>query len=497
MRSIKLSLATAIIAVFGLVLFCQTSDSPASPDKEYWIWSEGTVEEPAEQPGTSLIRSFAPLVEKAGPAIVNIYTTTVVKGHRMFGRRHSNRSFHDFFGDDFFRNFFGDGIETPPQKRNSLGSGFIINAEGYILTNNHVVANATKIQVKMDSDKEYEAEVVGRDEKYDLALLKVEADDPLPIMRLGDSDDLKVGDWVVAIGNPFGLSHTVTAGIVSAKDRVIGAGPFDDFIQTDASINPGNSGGPLFTTNGLVVGINTAIHSGGQGIGFAVPVNMAKKFIRDVLTTGHVAHGWLGVGIQALSDEIAEHLGLDVPHGVLVSQVFDKSPARNAGLKRGDVIVSFNDRKVERPGDLTRLVGTTSPGKDATIGIIRDGGRRSVTVVIGDKDEGDKTAMDGIAPGIGDQAEGLGIEVAALDRKDADRFGLRPGQGVIVRDVTSDGPAASTGIRPGDIILEVNRFPVGSPKEYAGVVLKVESGDSALLLLVRGPNYYYAVVRKP
>ncbi|MBL6975711.1 MAG: DegQ family serine endoprotease [Deltaproteobacteria bacterium] len=500
MKTFKLTLAMAAVAGFGLVLFCRAGDIPAAPEKNYRIWTEERPATPQVPPGFSPMQGFAPLVDDVKPAVVNIYTTTVTKGGKFYGRRPGrNDPFGGFFNDPFFERFFGgpNGFEVPPQKRNSLGSGVIINADGYVLTNNHVVAEATEIRVKLDTEKEYDAEVVGRDEKYDLALLKVKAEG-LPIMKLGDSDDLKVGDWVVAIGNPFGLSHTVTAGIVSAKDRVIGAGPFDDFIQTDASINPGNSGGPLFTTDGLVVGINTAIHSGGQGIGFAVPVNMAKKFIRDVLTQGRVVHGWLGVGIQDVSKAIAKHLELDIPSGVLVSQVYPDSPAEKAGMKRGDVIVAFNGRKIERGSDLTRLVGTTSPGSDVRVKVIRDGSNRSIQVRIGDRGDGEKTARGQALPdGPVDEASGLGLEVTSITRKDAKRLGLRPGQGVLVGDVDRDGPAAETGIRPGDVIAEVNRVPVGSPREFTDALAGVRPSDSILMLLVRGPNYFYAVVKKP
>lgn len=500
MKTFKITVAAMAVTVFGLVLFCRMDHSPASPEKKYRIWTEDTTRPPEVPPGFHPMKGFAPLVEDVKNAVVNIYTTTVTKGGRFFGRKFQhNDPFGDPFADDFFRRFFGgpDSFEVPPQKRNSLGSGFIINEDGYVLTNNHVVAEASEIRVKLNSGKEYEVEVVGRDEKYDLALLKVQAES-LPIMKLGNSDTLKVGDWVVAIGNPFGLSHTVTAGIVSAKDRVIGAGPFDDFIQTDASINPGNSGGPLFTTEGLVVGINTAIHSGGQGIGFAVPVNMAKKFIRDVLTQGRVVHGWLGVGIQDVSEEIAKHLDLDVPSGVLVSQIYPDSPAEKAGLKRGDVLVEFNGKKVNRGSDLTRLVGTTSPGTDARLKTIRDGKFQSFQVRIGDRSKGEKTAQGVTDPGIQDQeAEGLGLEVASIPGREAERLGLRPGQGVLVKDVDKDGPAADTGVRPGDVILEVNRVPIGSPEGFLQAISRVRSGDSILTLLVRGPNYFYAVVRKP
>ena len=261
---------------------------PSAAEKKAQIWTDGGVSSSAS---FNPMQGFSALVKQVKPAVVNIATKIERPGKGSIRRGPSNDPF-----DDLFRHFFGDPSFVPPQKRNSLGSGFIISADGHILTNNHVVKDATEITVKLSADsKELVAKVIGTDEKYDLALLKVDAGEVLPFVKFGDSDQLEVGEWVVAIGSPFGLAHTVTAGIVSAKDRVIGAGPYDDFIQTDASINPGNSGGPLFDISGNVVGINTAIHAAGQGIGFAVPVNMAKQFISDVLNYGKVSRGWLGI----------------------------------------------------------------------------------------------------------------------------------------------------------------------------------------------------------
>lgn len=494
LRLVVLGLSAVAIAA---ALFCRTEDTPAKEDQRGRIWIEGDSSTPPAVPsGFNPFVGFADLVEKAKPAVVNIYTTTIVQGRRFFNRRQPS-PFHDFFGDEFFRRFFGEGFEIPPQKRNSLGSGVIIAPDGYVLTNNHVVEGASEIAVKLESGNEYKAKVVGRDQKYDLALLKIEAKERFPTVPFGDSDRLRVGDWVVAIGNPFGLSHTVTAGIVSAKDRVIGAGPFDDFIQTDASINPGNSGGPLFDTRGLVVGINTAIHAAGQGIGFAVPINMAKRFIEDVLTRGKVSHGWLGVGIQDLTPDLAAGLGLSTTSGVLVAQVFADSPAEKAGLRRGDVIVGLGNRKVHHASDLTRLVGTTPPGTEVTLRILRDGREKQVTVRIVERPAEGEIAQGGEGAQPSEVQGVLGLEVTALPPEDARRFGLKPQQGVIVRAVDENGPAAGTGIRPGDVIVEVNRAPVGSPADFAREVARVASGDSVLLLLVRGPNYFYAVVRKP
>lgn len=490
-KIMRLSLLALIPLAVAAALFCTTAQQPAKADEKGRIWAEGPTSNGSGAAAFDVRAGFADLVEKLKPSVVNIYTTTIIKGQRFFPR---SSPFDDFFGDELFRRFFGE-FEIPPQKRNSLGSGFIVAPDGYILTNNHVVAGATEIAVKLVSGKEYKARIVGRDEKYDLALLKIEPQERLPIAVFGDSDKLRVGDWVIAIGNPFGLAHTVTVGIVSAKDRVIGAGPFDDFIQTDASINPGNSGGPLFDTNGLVVGINTAIHAAGQGIGFAVPINFAKRFIQDVLTRGRVTYGWLGVGIQDLTPELAQGLGLSVTAGVLVSQVFKDSPAEKGGMKRGDVIVAFDGKPVERAADLSRLVGTTPPGNVVTIKVVREGKEKEIKVTIAERPS-EEAMAEGAELGEGGDA-GLGLEVAPLNEAEARRLRLPLGQGVVVRHVAPEGAAAGSGIRPGDIILEVNRVPVGSPSEFSAAVAKVRSKEPVLLLVLRGRGYFYVVVQKP
>lgn len=497
----KLTLIGLGLTVAGLMVFCRPTSDTQAAEKNYKIWTEeGGEPTPAVPQGFEPTKGFAELVKKVKPAVVNIYTTTVVKPKvQYFGKRLPKSPF-DSDIDDLFRHFFGEDFQPPAMKRNSLGSGFIINPDGYCLTNNHVVAGATEIMVKTSDGKEYKAKIIGRDEKYDLALLKIETNTKLPIVPFGDSDKVEVGDWVIAIGNPFGLAHTVTAGIVSAKDRVIGAGPFDDFIQTDASINPGNSGGPLFDAYGRVIGINTAIHASGQGIGFAVPVNMAKSFIRDVMTKGRVTRGWLGVGIQELNEELARALKLSTTSGVLVSQVFAGSPAEKAGIKRGDVILSYNQKRLEGPADLTRLVGTTPPGEKAELTLVREGKEMKITVTIAERKEGEEMAMGG-----GDeQSEGskkgtrlLGIKVRDISSKDAERFDVVPGQGVIVENVDEDGPGAEAGIRPQDIILEVNRMQIRSVEDYSNAVGKVKPGDSVLLLVMRGRNYFYAVIKTP
>jgi serine protease Do len=504
-RLVKIAAITGGTMLLGLVTFCRPSESPAAIEKQWKIWSDSAPVAPAVGPDFQPARSFAPLVKRLQPSVVNIATSIEVQGHKSFRRNPGGgqRDSRDPM-DDMFRHFFGDreGMDVPAQRRNSLGSGFIVNAEGYILTNNHVVEGATEINVRLtEPERELKAKIVGRDEKYDLALIKVDSKEPLPVALLGDSDLLEVGDWVIAIGSPFGLAHTVTAGIVSAKDRVIGAGPFDDFIQTDASINPGNSGGPLFDASGNVVGINTAIHAAAQGIGFAVPVNMAKQFIRDVLQKGRVSRGWLGVGIQELTPELAQGMGLGDRQGVIVSQVFPGSPAEKAGVRRGDVVISFAGKPIQDSAGLTRTVGLSETDRDYDLKVVRDGRDTILKVRVVERDEkgGAFERKDGLdsSDDSGSLQSNLGLELAPLTTKDTERLQLKRGQGVKVEDVDSEGAAANTGVRPGDVVMEVNRAPVGSPAEFADAVSKIKPGDSILLLLLRGQNFFYVVVKKP
>ncbi|HOU52365.1 MAG TPA: DegQ family serine endoprotease [Myxococcota bacterium] len=490
----KVALGSMLVLPAAVLLFCGSAGSPVAAEKNGRIWTEAGAAPAVVPAGFSPTASFAPLVKRLKPAVVNISTTTEVQGRRFLRRGPSGSSPFELGPEDLFRRFFGDRFEMSPQRRSSLGSGFIINADGYILTNNHVVDGATEIRVRLtDPERELTARVVGKDERYDLALIKVDTKDPLPVVPLGDSDALEVGDWVIAIGSPFGLSHTVTAGIVSAKDRVIGAGPFDDFIQTDASINPGNSGGPLFDSAGNVVGINTAIHAAAQGIGFAVPVNMAKKFVRDVLEKGRVARGWLGVGIQELTPNLARSLGIPESQGVLVSQVFPGSPAEKAGLQRGDVILSVDGRPTDDPTTLTRTIGLAEPGREITLQVRRNGKDRTLRATIAERSEDGSPSEKGEGPEVGS----LGLDLAPLTDREAARLDLPKGQGLKVRDVDEEGPAAGTGIRPGDILLEMNRQPVGSLEDVQQVLSRASSGDQVLLLVLRGHNYFYVVIQKP
>jgi serine protease Do len=414
-------------------------------------------------------QSFAGLAKEAAPSVVNISTTQTVK---------TPDSPEAQAAGEFFRRFYG--VNPPAEtERRSLGSGLIISQDGYILTNNHVVADAKDIKVGLPDGTVKEAVVVGRDERTDLALIKVDSSG-LVAAKLGDSDALRVGDWVVAIGNPFGLSHTVTAGIVSAKGREIGAGPYDDFIQTDASINPGNSGGPLFNTDGYVVGINTAINAAAQGIGFAIPIDIAKIVVRDIREHGRVVRGWLGASAQPMTPELAAAFHLKEPAGLVVTEVEKGSPAEKAGLGKGDVIVEFAGRKITHPSEVPWLVASSKVGSEVPMKIIRDGVAQELTLTIVQVPEG--------TPEVGpDSEEALGFTVTDLTADVARQLGLVGVSGVIVSGVSKDGQAAEKGIRPGDLISEVNGKAVSNAEQFHGALKGLKPGDT-IALYVQKPN---------
>ncbi len=443
------------------------------------VWL-GTVTAAELRPET-----FIEVAKAKKPAVVNISTTQVLKQMIRRPRRHLPGGEQDPWRE-FFERFF-EGV--PEQRtRHSLGSGIIYDKEGYIITNNHVVERASEIKVKLHDGSEYDAKVIGTDPKTDLALIKIEADKPLPTLTLGDSDALQVGEWVVAIGNPFGLEHTVTVGVVSAKGRVIGTGPYDDFIQTDASINPGNSGGPLLNTSGEVVGVNTAIVAAGQGIGFATPSNITRRVIEDLRTKGSVVRGWLGVVIQRMSPDLAKSFGLEENTGALVAEIVEDSPAQKAGIKRGDVIIKFNGTEIKTMDVLPRRVAATRPGKKATVTILRDGKKKSLKVTIGTLEE-KKIAKARFTE------EELGITVQEITRDLAEHFDLETREGVIVSDVDRSGPAWEGGIRRGDIVLEVNRQTIKTMKDYRQALKKYAGKGTVLLLVRRGGNTLYVAIK--
>ncbi|RME22893.1 MAG: DegQ family serine endoprotease, partial [Deltaproteobacteria bacterium] len=459
------------------------------------IWKERAQQaQPLLEKGTSPLPSLAGLVKKLKPAVVNVYTTQVIRPRvRRYHRRMPGYGDpFGFFEDpfDFFDRFFQ--VPQREYRRSSLGSGFIISPDGYVLTNNHVIANATEIKVKLIDERVFDAKVIGSDPKTDVALLKLKKAKGLPFAYLGDSDKLEVGDWVVAIGNPFGLGHTVTVGIISAKDRQIGHGPYDDFLQTDAAINPGNSGGPLFDTAGNVVGINTAIIAQGSGIGFAVPINLAKQLIPQLKEHGKVTRGWLGVGIQELTADLAENFGVKPKEGVLVSQVFEDSPADRAGLKAGDIILELNGRKMRTVRQLTATVASLAPGTRVKIKVLRDGKQLTFAATLGEREQGEALAM-GEAPADGD-TESLGMRLRPLTPEIARRLGVDERlKGLVVEEIEPDSPAAGM-VREGDIILEVNRKRVTSVADLRKALKR--GGNRLLLRIQRGTAQLFLVISK-
>ncbi len=451
------------------------------------IWLPGTAE------ARGAPESFADLVETLQPAVVNVSTTQKVAGHRSEGPSFEfppGSPFRDFF-DQFGRR--GEE-EDRPRRATSLGSGFIIDPSGYVVTNNHVIEGADKITVTMYDDTTLEAELVGRDAKTDLALLKIKEKGTYPSVTWGDSDRVRVGDWVIAIGNPLGLGGTVTAGIISQKQRDINAGPYDDYIQTDAPINRGNSGGPLFNMNGQVIGINTAIYSqsgGSIGIGFAIPSNLADGVIDQLREYGVTKRGWLGVQIQQVTDEIAESLGLKEASGALVAGVLENSPAESAKMKTGDVILKFNGRDVEESRKLPRIVAETEVGKTVDVVVWRDGRRRTVRVTLGELEKFDQANLSTETPGDDEKPveraiDELGLSLSTITRTMAEKYSLDSGQeGVVITEVKDDSGAAEKGLRKGDVIVEVNQEKVSTPDAVAAKIDDAaKSGRRSVLLLI-------------
>lgn len=425
--------------------------------------------------------SFSDVAAKVSPAVVNIRTVKNIKsGGRVF-RHFSPGPFdrEDPF-EDFLNRFFGDDRQRE-RKQRSLGSGFIIDKAGFIVTNNHVVENADKITVRLKNGDEYDAEIVGRDTNTDIALIKIKAQSSLPFVKTGNSDILKVGQWVVAIGSPFGFEQTVTAGIVSAKGRVIGSGPYDDFIQTDTSINPGNSGGPLINLAGEVVGINTAIISSGHGIGFAIPINMANEIIVQLKAGGEVVRGWLGVAIQPISKELADYYGIKDGKGALVTEVFSDDPADKAGIKPMDIILEVNGKKVEESRDLPRMIGNTRVGETVMLKVLRDGREKKFRIEITKRDDARLASRPPETKG----EDALGIRVADLGTELGRRFSLKEAEGVFVVDVEAGSKAEKAGVGKGDIIKEVNHQAVLKVQDYVRVVSGVQPGEIIQLFIHR------------
>jgi serine protease Do len=449
----------------------------------------GRYAEAATGPVRMVPESFSQLAEMVGPAVVNIRTVKTIKGGgRVF--RHFRSPFDkDDPMQDFFKKFFGEDQQRGFKQR-SLGSGFLIDKAGFIVTNNHVVEGADQITVIFADEKEYDAEVIGRDPNTDLALIKIKSTAQLSVITLGNSDTLKVGEWVVAIGSPFGLERTVTAGIVSAKGRVIGSGPYDDFIQTDASINPGNSGGPLINMKGEVVGINTAIIASGQGIGFAIPINLARGIIEQLKDRGEVTRGWLGVAIQDLSGELAEYYGLKDRKGVLVTEVFPGDPADQAGIKPQDVILEVDGKPVETTRDLTGLVAGLKVGGTYNIVVFRGEKEKTFRVHIAKRDD-DKIASRRTPKESEDE---LDIRVENITPEMKRQFNISEAAGVIVSGVKPGGKGAQAGIMVGDIIKEVNHTSIKSVNDYQDTVNQVKAGG-AVQMFIKRVNAGFLVIK--
>jgi len=429
--------------------------------------------------------SFADQVERLSPAVVNISTTTIVNGgpNMDMPQVPPGSPF-----EDFFKNF---GDNDRKRRASSLGSGFIIDEAGIVVTNFHVIENAEEITVTLSDETVFTAEVLGQDQKTDIAVLKIDpGDTELTAVPFGDSDSLRVGDWVLAIGNPFGLGGTVTAGIVSARGRDIGNGPYDDFIQTDASINRGNSGGPLFNVEGEVIGINTAIFSqtgGSVGIGFAISSNLAKRVTTQLAEYGTTRRGWLGVFIQEVTPDIAESLGLDEATGALVSTVNESSPAQAAGLEPGDVIISFDGKAIEKMRDLPRIVAETEIGATVAVELIRNGSRMSVDVTLGELEKAELVGIVGEeSQGDAESFEKLGFSVDNLNAELAAELGLDENmRGVVVTEVEEGSPAFDKGLQPGDVIKRFGQRRVENAADLAKSVAEtLESGRAGVLLLV-------------
>jgi len=435
---------------------------------------------------------FTGLVEKNGAAVVNISTTQKIK--------HPPTSRQPFKGDqvpegpfgDLFRHFFGDeeGREFEDFDSKSLGSGFIVSKDGYVLTNFHVIKDANEIIVRLSDRRELVAEIVGSDARSDIAVLKIEGDD-LPVVKIGNSDSLKVGEWVLAIGSPFGFDYSVTAGIVSAKGRNLPRENYVPFIQTDVAINPGNSGGPLFNLDGEVIGINSQIYSrtgGFMGLSFAIPINMVMSVVDQLKTSGHVARGWLGVLIQDVTRELAESFGMDKPRGALVAKVLPDSPAEKAGFQVGDVVIRFDGKNIVRSSNLPPVVGMTDVGKNVKVEILRNGKKKNLTVNLGELPEEDATIASASQP---KPAEDNKLNIVVTDLTAEQRKNLEIKEnGVLVSNVNS-GPARKAGVRRGDVILMINNADVKDTQHFKEIIDKLPEGKSVPLLVQRrgGPVF--------
>jgi len=433
---------------------------------------------------TMVPASFAELAEHAKPGVVNIQTEKTIKG--------GGRVFKHFFGqpfggqNDMFDNFFNQRPQS--RKEKSLGSGFIISKDGYIVTNNHVIKDADQIKVILHDKKQYDAEIIGTDPVTDLALIKIKRENLVPL-KFGSSSKTQVGSWVVAIGSPFGLEQTVTAGIVSAKGRIIGSGPYDDFIQTDASINPGNSGGPLLNLKGEVIGINTAIIRSGQGIGFAIPSDLATGIIEQLIDQKSVSRGWMGVAIQNITEEMAQYYNIKETKGVYVAKVYEGDPADKAGIKAGDVISMIDDKKIHSSRDLSLTVAGSLVGEEVDVKLIREGKEKLLKVKLGKRPENGSEAFN--------ENQGFdlfGFRLKQMDEDIARKLGYPENiKGLVVIEIEPNSEASSTMVRHGDLLMEINHNKVFTIKEYRQYLKAIDKGKAVQLLFRRGNSHVFVM----
>ena len=434
--------------------------------------------------------AFTAVADRVTPAVVNV--STVAHKNPSASQEELER-FREFFGEEFYERYFRRRREDP----RASGSGVVVDPAGYILTNNHVIENASEIMVRLSDSRKFTARLVGRDPKTDLAVLKIDAPAPLPAAELGDSDRLRVGQWAIAIGNPFGLDRTVTVGIISATARTrVGVATYESFIQTDASINPGNSGGPLLNLDGKVIGVNTAIMAAGQGIGFAIPINMAKEVARQLITRGRVVRGWLGLAIQDITDDLAASFGVRERDGVLVADVMKGGPAEAAGLRPGDVIVEFAGGSMGEVPELQRRAAAAVPGQAVKLVVVRDGRRLSLEIVVGEM----PTEEPGVAATVDDQGWGLGVEPVGNDP--GRRLNLPFSHGVVVTEVAQGGPADRAGLQRGDIIFDVRGRPISDAAGLYRELAALKAGESVPIYVHRpgaagaaGRNQYLVLER--
>jgi len=486
-----------IIAFISLILgsfITSISLQQGCSRSEPFAWGISSIaDDPSVQKALEVQNAFRLVVKLLKPAVVNISTETVIRNR--FGSR--NDPFEYFFGDDLFEYFFGSPRERESIQR-ALGSGVIVDKDGYILSNHHVIANADKIMVKLANGKEYKAEIIGTDEQTDLALLKIKAKEKLQAAPIGDSDMLEIGDWAIAIGNPFGLDHTFTIGIISAKGRsgiMDDSSKYENYIQTDAAINQGNSGGPLVNIKGEIIGINTAIYSpsgGSIGIGFAIPINMVKTVFKQLKEKGKVTRGYLGITIQNLTPDLAKHFNRDPNSGVLIADVMKKSAADKGGLKSGDIIIEFNGKKMKNASQLRFAVAETMPGTTVKIKIIRNGKKKTLSVTIGElPPEGEKA----ISSSNSKSDLWFGLKVDEISSGYIDKFNLDSDEsGIIITYVKPGSKADKGGLRRGDIIKKINSIPISDYKDFKAFIKKYGNKDSFLLIIKRQGRLFYLTI---